>query len=165
VNCGSGGEFQSVFRDTNDNSALLVWNTTFDAPGWQSVQPSVFLKNYDGDWDHQPVTTGVGPALMTVVSNGLQFNPFYSHFDDSGATLYAWTSPGTAYSIELIGANGAHLKTITGSVSSETNEISEDWNRRQHELIRGRFVHGPVYDNAAWGAKQFCDIGPIKLRF
>jgi len=60
-------------------------------------------------------------------TNICQFDPFYSEFTDSGATLYAKTPacPNANYTIELQTESGAHIKTITGSTSS--GEISESW--------------------------------------
>lgn len=126
VDGGSGGEAQYSGPDTNDGNATITWNTTYDAPGAHVVQEQLMydISYYPG---YPPVTVAAGPLVVVQNNNIVQFNSFYSDFTTAnGAILYATTTPGSSYSIEITDTNGAHLTTIAGTTS--TNIISESWN-------------------------------------
>jgi hypothetical protein len=129
VDGSQSGEFQECDRATNGN-CLLEWNTTFDSPGQHYFQVQLTLNGNRGSEGATPdptILTGVGMLGSFNSTNICQFDPFYSEYDDSGATLYAKTPacPDADYTIELQTTSGAHIKTITGSTSS--GAINETW--------------------------------------
>lgn len=125
---GNIASFQECDRSTNGH-CLLVWNTTFDSPGQHYLQVQILLngQHHQGSTPDPTILTGAGKLASFNSTNICQFDPFYSPFDSSGATLYAKTPacPDANYTIELQTESGAHIRTITNSTS--TGEISEHW--------------------------------------
>jgi flagellar hook assembly protein FlgD len=79
-----------------------------------------------GDTPDASVFTAFGKIAPFYSSNVMQFDPFYSEFSDSGATLQAQLpKPDASYTIELKTLSGNHIKTIANSTSS--GQISEFW--------------------------------------
>jgi hypothetical protein len=120
---GKGGEFQECDRATNGN-CLLAWNTTFDPPGQHYLRANLYCHG-------TRMENGLffnGPILPFYSSNLMQFDPFYSEYDDNrGAILYAKVAKTNVnYSIELKTSAGFHIKTIAGSTSNGI--IEEHWN-------------------------------------
>lgn len=123
---GTGPEVQDCKENAADGTTLLGWKTTFTPPGHHYLQAKLCLTVFDFNTG-SPITTAVGNPVLFQTQNAIQFDSFYSYFDNNGATLYALTFPGTAYSIELSDANGAHLRTFTGTVSADATEINQFW--------------------------------------
>ena len=120
-----GNPVSFVECDPNTNGqSRLTWNTTFNPPGYHTIQPQLVLNTLD-----PTIAKASGQFSALTVDNGLQFDPFYSVYDDShGATLYAKTPtcPDASFTIEIQTTNGNHIKTFTGNTSS--GEISAAWN-------------------------------------
>jgi hypothetical protein len=112
-----------------DGNCLLEWNSSFDSPGQHYLQAQIVLNGNQvgGSAPDPTILKGTGMLGLFNSTNICQFDPFYSEFSDSGATLYAKTPacPNADYTIELQTTSGAHIKTIAGSTSS--GEISENW--------------------------------------
>lgn len=119
---GGGGEFQDCSRATNGN-CLLSWDTTFDPPGQHHLRANLYCPGTRKE-------NGLhfnGPILPFYSSNALQFDPFFSEYDNQGAILYAKVAKtNLTYKIELKTPTGVHIKTITGSTSNGI--IEEHWN-------------------------------------
>jgi hypothetical protein len=115
-------EYQSYERATNGNF-LLSWNTPFASPGVHRLYAEFWLCIMD-----RPPLIARGPIFSYHSTNYLQFDPFYSAFDDAhGAMLYAKVpKTNVLYSIELKTPEGVRIKTISGSTTN--GEISERWN-------------------------------------
>jgi hypothetical protein len=118
---GGGGEFQDCSRATNGN-CLFSWNTTFDPPGQHHLRANLYCPGTRKE-------NGLhidGPILPFYSSNTVQFDPFFSEFDDRGAILYAKVAKtNLTYTIELKTSAGVHIRTITGSTSNGI--IEEHW--------------------------------------
>jgi hypothetical protein len=111
-----------------DGNCLLEWNTTFNSPGqhYLQVQLTVNGQIHQGDSPDPTILAGVGKIGSFYSTNICQFDPFYSRFNNSGATLYAaLPEPDANYTIELQTTNGVHIKTIANSTSSGI--IMENW--------------------------------------
>ena len=102
-------------RAANGNF-LLVWNTTYEAPGLHALQ--LALAWNDRSSDEGSFTTG--PAAPFMVSNLCQFSTSSAYFKpELGPTLRAkLPEPNATYSLEITSPNGELLKTITGSTSN-----------------------------------------------
>jgi hypothetical protein len=120
---GEQGERQTCERATNGN-CLLSWTTTYDPPGKHAIQAE-FLAGKDEDQQDSALKVKGRPVLY-VSTNLCQFSAAFDHFDARGATLYARLPESNGiYSIELTTAQGAHLKTLTGTTSNGT--ITAHW--------------------------------------
>ena len=128
VDGGIAGSYQQCDNGTDGNT-FLEWNTSFDSPGKHLAQVQLVLNGNQksGSAPDPSIFKGAGTVGEFISTNICQFDPFYSEYTDSGATLYAKTfaCPNADYTIELKTTSGAHIKTITGSTSS--GEISENW--------------------------------------
>ena len=128
VDGGLSASYQECDRAA-DGNCLLEWNSSFDSPGQHYLQAQIVLtgNQVGGSAPDPTILKGTGMLGLFNSTNICQFDPFYSEFTDSGATLYARTPacPNADYTIELQTTSGAHIKTITGSTSS--GEISENW--------------------------------------
>ena len=124
---GKTVSFEKFYQHTNGH-CLLAWNTDYDTPGQHVVQAQLELNGtfIRGSTPDPTVLAGKGVLTSFYSGNVMQFNSFYAEFDDSGATFFARLAETNAsYSIKLITATGAHIKTITNSTSS--GEIKENW--------------------------------------
>ena len=115
--------------DTN-GLCLLHWEINFSPPGFHMLQAQFILSHIltSGPDPDPTVITAPGVPIAYTADTGIQFDPFYSQFDDAhGAVLYATTPTcsDATYSIELKTTNGTHIKTIDGTTSN--GEISEPW--------------------------------------
>jgi len=128
-----GGELQSCERATNGN-CLLVWNTTYDPPGKHFVRAHLLFGGENivpkvskrGRRVSEPVEV-TGPLVPFFSSNLCQFDPSYSEFDSSGATLYAKLLESNGlYTIELKSPAGNHIRTFTGSTSNGVINVHWD---------------------------------------
>jgi hypothetical protein len=135
---GKGGEFQDCSRATNGN-CLLEWNTTFDPPGQHHLRANLYCFGTTKE-------NGLfidGPILPFYSSNTVQFDPFYSDYDDRGAILYGKVAKtNVTYSIELKTPDGIHIRTITGGTSNGI--IEEHWDLTDD--------HGNKVTNASFNA-------------
>jgi len=123
---GSSPEVQACYKDPLDNSVRLVWNTTFESPGQYFLQPRFWLNAVDSNFGRAK-TVASGPLLPFLINNAVQFNLDYATFTDSGVTLFGKTVPGAQYAIEIHAPDGPLLRTITGSLPPESDEIIESW--------------------------------------
>ena len=115
--------------DTN-GLCLIHWEINFSPPGFHMLQAQFILSHIltSGPDPDPTVITAPGIPIAYTADTGIQFDPFYSQFDDAhGAVLYATTPTcsDATYSIELQTTNGTHIKTIDGTTSN--GEISEPW--------------------------------------
>jgi hypothetical protein len=124
---GSTASFQECDPAT-DGNCLLKWNTTYNSPGQHYLQVQLALNGQlqKGNTPDASVFTAYGKILPFFSTNVMQFDPFFSEFSDSGATLQAQLpEPDADYTIELKTLSGTHIKTITNSTSS--GQINEFW--------------------------------------
>jgi len=112
---GRVGQAQICERATNGD-CLLVWDTTYDPPGRHALQAEVFCSSKR---NMERWVRVKGPPLPFYSSNICQFNPFYSQFNERGATLYARLAESNGvFSIELKSPNGEHIKTLSGKTTN-----------------------------------------------
>jgi hypothetical protein len=131
---GAEGNLQDCERGTNGN-CLLVWNTTYNAPGQHALQAQLECTDWRGGWHDLEVK---GPVLPFYSSNVLQFVEGTSLFTDKGASLYAkLADQHGVYTIELQSPTGEHLKTISGTTTNGVIDVF--WDLRDD--------HGNKYTN------------------
>ncbi len=124
---GSAASFQECDPAT-DGNCLLEWNTTFESPGQHYLQVQLNSNGQllKGDLPDASIYAASGKIIPFISTNVMQFDPAYSEFSDSGATLQAQLpEPDANYIIELKTTNGVHIKSITNSTSSGV--INEPW--------------------------------------
>jgi len=119
---GNNAFCQEIARATN-GSCLVLWNTTFEPPGRRNLHVCLYVTK---GLSTRGVIKVVGPELVFVSSNVLQFNPFYSEYGRSGAILYAKLAGKDAtYRLEIQSEAGHRLKVICGSTTNGV--IEEHW--------------------------------------
>jgi hypothetical protein len=116
---------------TADGKCLLTWDLNFNLPGFHLLQAELVLDHVlvSGPVPDTTVIRAYGIPIAYTSNSRIQFDPFYSQFDDAhGAILYATTptSSDASYSIELKTTGNVHIKTISGN--TWTGDISEHWN-------------------------------------
>ena len=117
---------EDVGPATNGNT-LLNWNTTYEPPGQQFMQPRLTLSGPGGD---HAVMSGLGFLVPNYSSNVVQFFETDALFDDTSAFLDAQLPALNAdYTIRLYDPSTTpptFISAITNSTYSGI--IQEDWN-------------------------------------
>jgi hypothetical protein len=120
----------------NDGNALLIWNTDYDAPGQDYLQPQLTLDTFN-----DTIAIAVGPITPFDSGNVLQFFESDSLFDTNGAYLDAqmpaqYVGQNVTYTIQINDPSTTPptpVKTITGSTSS--GMIQENWDATYNDNV------------------------------
>jgi hypothetical protein len=128
-----GGDFQGCERAPNGN-CRLVWNTTFDPPGQHVLHARLLGTGTRG----RGMSEIRGPILPFYSSNVLQFDPFYSSFDSSGAILHARLAEAKGiYRIEIKSPTGALIRAFEGTTTNGEIMVRWDLKTDEGELYTG----------------------------
>jgi len=106
---------QTTITRAPDGDCLLAWNTLLESPGRHALQLVLKVDNLPAD--QQAI---LGPLLPFTVTNLCEFSFASSYFNqEDGVFLCAKLSePRGDCAIDLINANGDHIKTLTGSTTN-----------------------------------------------
>jgi hypothetical protein len=116
------GEWQSCERAPNGD-CLLIWNTTFHAPGQHVIQAQFILTQEENP---RPITA-LGPITPYFSSNLCQLSWRFSRFGPGGATLYAKLAENNGlYTIEIQSPAGEHVRAFTGGTSNGVIKVHWD---------------------------------------
>jgi hypothetical protein len=125
---GEEGERQTCQRSTNGD-CLLGWDTTYDAPGTHAIQAEFIGTTDETKEDEENTLRFRGPAAPYFSTNLCQFSSAYSHFDRSGAFLYAKLAESKGnYTIEITSPTGEHVRTFKGGTTNGVVKVRWDLN-------------------------------------
>jgi hypothetical protein len=109
---------------SSSGDCLLCWNTSYDGSKKYNLRARLRCGGPKLNWNS---ITIIGPPLIFISTNDLQFFESSSMFDSTSVPLVAkLIKPMATFKIEITTSDGRHLKTISGSTTN--GWINLEWN-------------------------------------